>query len=429
MDNMTPAEEIFRNDRKSKTERMSHLVLMLNEASKRYYTNTENGPAMSDKLYDKMFAELTQLEWETGIIFSDSPTKRVGFREDEGKIKHDYPVLSLKDTKSTDELLYFIKEEEAVLSWKLDGVSIMLYYDNGHLTRAVSRGDGYTGKDITENVRFMRDVPKILPGIPLKDGRMIIRGEGCLTLSEFNAIKKTKQGERYSNPRNLASGIINSKRASSTLLRHMTFVAHGLVQPNDIHTTRSAQYEFMTDLGFEVVPYSIVSNYELLKEIEEYTSRVEYYDFPVDGLVLTLNDISLGEAMGSTARFPRHSLAFKWPDEYKFSKVTGMKWSVSLAGLITPVVIFEPITLEGTMVQQANLHSLKIFEDLQIGRGDVLKVFKANKIIPEIEENMTRSGTEVHPDICPACGNKTSVVESKNTKKLYCYTCLRKYIP
>ena len=413
---------------KAQKERVAHLVLMLNEACRRYYVDTDNGPAMSDSMYDKMLAELKALEEKTGVQLPDSPTRRVGFNEDGDKIQHTYPILSLKDTKSTDDLLRFIKDEPAVLSWKLDGISIVLYYKDGHLDRALSRGDGHWGKDITRNILLMRYIPTKIKA----KGDVIIRGEGCLSLKEFNQLKQTKEGERYSNPRNLAAGLVNATKTSSILLRHMSFIAHSAILLSETGArlkTRDEQLRYMTRLGFNVVPYSIVANYELLYEVESYTKRLEDYDFPVDGLVLTLNDISLGESLGSTARFPRHSMAFKWPDEHKDTRVTGMKWSVSGTGLITPVVIFEPVALEGTMVKQANLHNLKFFEDLAIGVGDILRVYKANKIIPEVEENFTRSVLERYPKRCPVCKQATEVVISKDkndkvvTKKLYCRAC------
>lgn len=409
-----------------KTKRMVYLASFLSDACKAYYSDTDEEPIISDKEYDKLIAELSELEKEAGDSLPWSPTKHVGFApQTSDKMAHKLPVLSLKDTKSIDDLLHFLGENEGMLSWKLDGLSIVLYYLDGKLVNALTRGDGAIGKVIFENAKQMHNVPS---EIPVK-GELVVRGEGCLALKDFELIKKTKQGERFSNPRNLAAGIINTTKAPSTLLHYMTFIAHSILfSDGDAKelTTRTAQLAYLSFFGFRVVPNSKVLNFELIREIERYTKEVSGFPYPVDGLVLALDNIAYGESLGSTAKFPRHSLAFKWPDEHKFSKVTGMKWSVSQTGLITPVVIFEPIELEGTIVKQANLHTLKFFEDLGIGRGDLLKIYKANKIIPEVEENMTRSKTEEYPRVCPVCGGPTHVVETERTRKLYCDSCGKK---
>lgn len=409
-----------------KKTRLVYLSALLSDACRAYYSDTDEEPIMSDKEYDKLIAELILLEAENGDSLPWSPTHSVGFTPQSAcKMQHIRPVLSLKDTKSVDELLHFLGENEGMLSWKLDGLSIVLYYKDGKLINALTRGDGETGRVIFENAKQMRYVPL---EIPIK-GELVVRGEGCLALKDFELIKKTKQGERFSNPRNLAAGIINTTKAPSTLLHYMAFIAHSIIfsngDANDLET-KTAQLAYLSFFGFKVVPNSKVLNFELKREIERYTKEVSGFPYPVDGLVLALDNIAYGESLGCTAKFPRHSLAFKWPDEHKFSKVTGMKWSVSQTGLITPVVIFEPIELEGTTVKQANLHNLKFFEDLGIGRGDLLKIYKANKIIPEVEENMTRSKTEEYPRVCPVCGGPTHVVETERTRKLYCNSCGKK---
>lgn len=404
-------------------ERLAYLTATLNEARKFYYADTDEEPIMSDKEYDKLTAELMQLELLTGEQLPDSPLRNVGFTPQYGyKMPHKKPILSLKDTKSVDELLHFLGENEGMVSWKLDGVSIVLYYKDGQLINALTRGDGAIGKVIFENAKNMRYVPK---EIPVK-GELIVRGEGCLSHKDFELIKQTKQGERFSNPRNLAAGIINTTKTPSTLLRYMNFIAHSIIfSDGDASTidSRTAQLAYLSFFGFRVVPNSKVLNFELIREIERYTSEVKDFEFPVDGLVLAIDDVAYGESLGATARFPKHSMAFKWPDEHKLTKVVGMKWSVSQTGLITPVVIFEPIALEGTIVKQANLHNLKFFEELSVGKGDTLKVYKANKIIPEVEENLTRSKTEKPPKTCPVCGAPTTVIETERTRKLYCTRC------
>jgi DNA ligase (NAD+) len=407
----------------TKESRMADLIDILNDARSKYYGSQKEESSISDAQYDRYLSELTRLEEETGIKLSGSPTMKVGFDEpEEDKIKHYAPVLSLKDTKSVDEMLNFLGEEEGILSWKVDGIGIVLYYSLGKLTLALSRGDGHYGKDITKNVMLMRNVPTTIPIL----NRVIIRGEGCLSLREFDQIKKTKEGEKYSNPRNTASGLINGTKTTNILLRHMNFVAHSVVLfEGDRYDfpTRELQLQCLQGLGFKVVPHVTVLNFELTHEIERYTREVENFEFPVDGLVLSLNDLKYGESLGATAKFPKHSIAFKWPDEEVLTTVTGMKWSVSPTGLITPVVGLKPVWLEGTEVKQANLHSLKIFEELSIGIGDTLRIFKANKIIPEVADNLTRSRTEGYPRHCPVCDSETTVVITDKTRKLYCYTC------
>lgn len=407
-----------------KESRMADLIDILNDAARTYYTssNGEESP-VSDAQYDRYLRELISLEEETGIKLNGSPTMRVGFAELEGdKIKHHSPILSLKDTKSIDELLRFIGEKEGLLSWKLDGVSIVLYYSAGTLQRAVSRGDGHYGKDITKNVVTMSHIPMTIPA----KNNIIIRGEGCISIKDFDKLKKTKEGEKYKNPRNMVSGLINATRTTNVLLRYTKFIAHSAILLEGCGRdswTRRQQLEHMKQLGFRVVPHTTVLNFELGTVIDGYTKEVARFEFPVDGLVLSINDIQYGNSLGITSKFPKHSLAFKWPDVRATTTVKGMKWSVSRTGLITPVVIFKPVILEGTEVKQANLHSLKIFEDLHIGVGDTIEIFKANKIIPEVAENLTRSRTEEFPKHCPVCGSPTHISVTNKTRKLYCYPC------
>ena len=404
---------------------MEHLTLMLNEACRRYYTDTDQGPAMSDALYDKMLRELIALEEETSESLPGTPTKRVGFAPSySDRAAHCCPILSLKDTKSVDELLHFLGQHTGVLSWKLDGISIVLHYVNGKLINALTRGDGMIGQNITNNAVRMRGVPLQISS----RGSLFVRGEGCLSMKEFEQIRQTKEGEKYANPRSAAAGIINTSTAPSVLLKHMSFVAHSIVSTDDKSThlkTYSDQLMYLENLDFNVVYHKKVLNFELKHEIEWFTKQVQAYEYPVDGLVLALNNLEYGASLGATAKFPKHSMAFKWPDEWKFAEVIGVKWSVSRTGLITPVVLIKPVALEGTIVKQANLHNLKFFESLDIGKGDTLKVYKANKIVPEVEENMTRSGTERYPVKCPVCGGKTTVVETEKTRKLYCYNCAK----
>lgn len=403
-------------------ERMNKLVHILNEASKAYYSSTGESP-LTDVEYDRYLRELDSLERETGSIFPESPTKKVGFKDEDGKkIKHDRPILSLKSTKEVEDILEFIGDHDVVLSWKLDGVSIVLYYVDGKLEKALSRGDGHIGKDITKNVILMKDTPLEIHSV----GSTIIRGEGCISVKDFDVLKQTTEGEKYSNPRNLASGLINSTKTTSILLNSMTFIAHSVIYSDDNKNpidSRMKQLLYLESLGFKVVEHNLVDFSNFLSAIDRCTEILETYPYPVDGLVFSWDDLLYSEVVGCTGRYPRHSLAFKWPDEVKETIVKGMTWSVSKTGLITPIVEFEPIFLEGTIVKRANLHSLKTFNNLSIGVGDVIRVYKANKIIPHVEENLTRSKTEEYPRICPVCGEFTTVITNDVTEKLYCDHC------
>lgn len=403
-------------------EQMKELIAGLNDAARRYYTLGEQS-SMTDKEYDAKLKELSELEYATEIIFDDSPTQRVGYIDmDCKKVKHEIPLLSLNSTKELDDIDAFIRDQQGVLSWKIDGVSITLYYEMGLLKRALSRGNGIWGKDITKNVVLMMNVPLTIPN----KNAIIVRGEGCISLKEFDLLKKTQEGEKYMNPRNLASGLINGTKTTSLLLKHMKFIAHSILKLDgellDVKT-RKERLLYLEKLGFKVVENYLVDAKHARNCIIDMSENANSYPYPVDGLVLALNDLLFSESLGATAKFPHDSIAFKWPDETKETCVIGMKWSVSNTGLITPIVQFKPILLEGTTVKQANLHSLKIFQELKIGIGDKILIYKANKIIPRVERNLTNSNTEKHPTDCPVCGNLTTVIITDKTEKLQCNNC------
>ena len=409
----------------NKKARMRELITTLNQATKFYEMGAEKMP---DKKWDKLFAELMVLEMETGIQLPNSPTANVGVSNESYLFNHQYPILSLKSTKNEEDLINFLKDKEGVLSWKLDGISVILYYEKGHLVNAATRGDGLYGKDIFEKAKMLQGVPKRLN----QKIDCIIRGEAVCRLDTFEQIRNTKQGERYSNPRSLVAGLLNpTSKVHNTLLKHIWFIAHTPIELDVEEVGRAKtlmdSLRYLQDLGFviDVLDAATVEQSSIKFAIAVTNSIVDGCPFPVDGLVLSYNDLDYGASLGVTNHHPKHSIAFKWPDVSKTSIVTGMKWSVSRTGLITPVVQFEPIELEGTMVSQANLHSLKIFEDLMIGKGDIIEVYKANKIIPEVKENLTRSGKEKHPKKCPECDNKTHVHKTDKTRKLYCYRCVK----
>jgi DNA ligase (NAD+) len=402
-------------------DKMNLVITILNDARKKYHRGQES--PLTDTEYDLYMANLSSLETKAGRRLPGSPTAdyAVGYEPEEEKIEHPYPVLSLKDTKDVDELLRFLDGEDGVLSWKLDGISIVLYYNNGVLNSAVSRGDGHVGQDITKNVQLMRGVPETIQ----YRRKFIVRGEGVISIKDFELLKQTEEGDHYSNPRNMVAGLINRTKTFSPLIVSAAFVAHTIMSDTSGHRiyTRNDQLLYLKELGFRVVPHSIVRNFELKPEIERYTNEVESYEYPVDGLVLAINSIEAGEARGTTASHPKHSMAFKWPDISALTRVVAMEWSVSSTGLITPIVIFEPVQLEGTIVQRANLHNLRKFKSLGIGFGDIIKVHKANKIIPEVEENLSRTATFEYPLLCPVCGKPTNVVTNDVTEKLYCWQC------
>lgn len=399
-------------------KRMVYLIETLNDARDAYYCPFDVESPLSDKEYDKLFDELIELETATGIRMSDSPTSQVGFPvpDSERKVKHFAPILSLNYTKKPEEIQEFLGAQDGVLSWKLDGVSIVLYYMDGELKLAASRGNGIHGKDITHNVTRLNNVPRTIG----TKNELIIRGEGVMSLSDFEIINKEIEDKGYSNPRNLTAGLLNATRNISPLLERVSFVAHTIVHMQEQISSYQAQLECLECLGFDVVESFLVNKDTVRDKIQSLSDTASSYRYPVDGLVLTYNDTKYARSLGSTQRAPRHSMSFKWPDATAETQVTGMKWSVSPTNQITPVVLVKQTPLEGTMVRQINLHNLKKFESLQIGIGDTVRIYKANKIIPSIEENLTRSNTERYPEYCPICGATTCVIESAMTRKLYC---------
>ena len=425
----------------AQSNRMQHLVDVLIEACRVYYRDVDESPIMSNKEYDDLFLELARLELRTGVVLHNSPTKNVGYSQNGGtdKAKHVAPILSLKNTKDIDDLQRFIGDRDGVLSWKLDGIGLVLYYFNGELERALTRGDGYVGKVVTDKALCMKNVPKKIA----YKGTLVVRGEAVISLTRFEQVKQTSEGEKYGdNPRNVVAGIMNTIKPSKILLQNISFVAHTLVQilnlnwesnynPSykcliDTRDSYSDKLLFLRHVGFEVVEHVTVYNYTLIFEIETLTSiAINDIDYPVDGLVLTVNDSVYGESLGSTAKYPKHSIAFKWQDEVKLTTVIGMKWSVSKTGLITPIAILKPVVIDNTTVSQANMHNLSFFEKFKMGVGDIVQVYKANKIVPEIAENMSRTGTLKHPEKCPVCGCDTEVVRTDKTAKLYCRNCAR----
>ena len=401
-------------------QRMKELVETLNQASKAYYQ--EDRELMSNQEYDSLYDQLEQLEKETGTVLTNSPTVRVGYEavNELPKEEHPSPMLSLDKTKDKEVLRAFIGSHKSLLSWKLDGLTIVLTYENGELIKAVTRGNGIVGEVITNNARVFKNIPLRIP----YKGQLVLRGEAIITYSEFERINKTigDADAKYKNPRNLCSGSVRQLNNEITAKRNVRFYAFALVSATDVdfENSREKQFIWLKEQGFEVVEYRVVTAQTLDEAMEYFSTAIVDNDFPSDGLVVTYDDIAYGESLGSTAKFPRNSFAFKWADEMRETKLVDMEWSPSRTGLINPVAIFEPVELEGTTVSRASVHNISIVKELQLGIGDTIKVYKANMIIPQIAENLTRSGNLVIPDKCPVCGYEARIRQENDVETLYC---------
>lgn len=403
-----------------KKERMQELIKILNEASKAYYA--EDREIMSNFEYDRLYEELEGLEKETGIVLSGSPTVSVGYEsvEELPKERHESPMLSLGKTKSREELKDWLQGKEAILSWKLDGLTVVLTYRNGALFKAVTRGNGEIGEVITGNARTFKNIPL---NIAFK-GELVLRGEAVITYSDFEKINEEipEAEAKYKNPRNLCSGSVRQLNNEITAKRNVRFYAFTLVSAEDadFHNSREEQFRFLEKQGFEVVERKMVTPDTILSAISEFENKIPAYDVPSDGLVLTYEDIAYGKSLGRTAKFPRDAIAFKWADEIRETTLTEVEWSASRTGLINPVAIFTPVELEGTTVSRASVHNVSIVKELKLGIGDRITVYKANMIIPQIAENLTQSGNLPIPATCPVCGGETRIQNMNDTETLYC---------
>lgn len=400
--------------------RMKELVSVLNKASEAYYA--QDTEIMSNYEYDRLYDELTSLEEKTGVIMANSPTVKVGYEavEELPKERHERPMLSLAKTKSREELREWLNDKEALLSWKLDGLTIVLTYDGGKLVKAVTRGNGEVGEVVTNNARVFQNVPL---SIPFQE-ELILRGEAVITYSEFTRINsQIEEAEaKYKNPRNLCSGSVRQLSNEITAERNVRFYAFSLVKAEgaEFHDSRTAQFDFLIQQGFDVVEFKTVNADTILDEISYFENKIAGYDVPSDGLVLTYEDIAYGQSLGRTAKFPRDSIAFKWADELRETVLQEMEWSASRTGLINPVAIFEPVELEGTTVSRASVHNISIVRGLKLGIGDRITVYKANMIIPQIAENLTQSDTLEIPAVCPVCGQPTQIRQVNDVQSLYC---------
>jgi len=403
-----------------KKKRIKELVEILNKAAKSYYVDAVE--IMPNIEYDKLYDELLELEKETNVVLSNSPTQNVGY-EIAGELPkkaHESPMLSLDKTKSVEDLREWLGDNKALLSWKMDGLTIVLTYRDGELVEAVTRGNGTIGEVITNNAKNFQNIPL---KIEFK-GELILRGEAIIKYSDFKRINDAIEdaAAKYKNPRNLCSGSVRQLNPAITKARMVYCNIFNVVKADgvDFENSKAKQFEWAKNEGFDVVEYKFTDSKSIADDIAEFESKIESNDIPSDGLVLLLDDIALGERLGSTSKFPRNAMAFKWSDERQVTKLKYIEWSPSRTGLINPVAVFEPVELEGTTVSRASLHNVSIFEDLMLGVGDEISVYKANMIIPQVYENLTKSNTEKVPDTCPACGSHASIKQDNESKVLMC---------
>ena len=414
----------------NKLDRIKELVEILNEAGKAYYS--KGTEIMSNFEYDALYDELVALEKETGHVLSNSPTINVGFEtlSELPKERHESPMLSLDKTKQREELRDWLGDNVGLLSWKLDGLTIVLTYENGSLSKAVTRGNGEIGEIITNNAKVFKNIPL---NIPYK-GKLVLRGEAIISYSDFERINELipEADAKYKNPRNLCSGSVRQLNNKITKERNVQFRAFNLVSAENVDFKNSRQYQFewLKEQGFDVVEYKRVTKDNILDEIQNFYDAIPTNDLPSDGLVILYDDIAYGDSLGRTAKFPRNSMAFKWSDETAKTNLRKIEWSASRTGLLNPVAIFDTVELEGTNVSRASVHNISVMEGLNLGLGDEIEVFKANMIIPQIAKNLTNSGNMPIPDTCPVCGGKTEVRSINDVKFLYCVNedCQAKHV-
>ena len=413
-----------------KKKRMRELVELLNRARRAY--EQENTEIMSNYEYDQLYDELQGLEQELNTTLASSPTINVGYEvlSELPKERHERPMLSLDKTKDVERLKEFLGDQKAMISWKLDGLRIVLTYRNGELEKAVTRGNGEVGEVITNNAKVFKNIPLRIP----YTGELVLRGEAVIGYKDFAKINDEIEDvdARYKNPRNLCSGSVRQLNNKITAQRNVRFYAFTLVRADgvDFENSRLYQMDWLRDQGFDVVEHHPVTRDTIEDEVKWFADHIEKNDIPSDGLVLVYDDIAYGESLGTTAKFPRDSFAFKWADEIRETTLLEIEWSPSRTGLINPVAVFEPVELEGTTVSRASVHNISIMEELELGVGDRIQVYKANMIIPQIAENLTRSGVRDIPKVCPVCGGETRINMENETKTLVCTNprCQAKHI-
>ena len=399
--------------------RIKELISVLNEASKAYYQ--KDAEIMSNQEYDRLYDELVELEKESGIILANSPTQRVGYTvlSNLKKVKHDSPILSLDKTKETDKLKSFLGQKAGILSWKLDGLTIVLTYENGELVQAITRGNGEIGEDVTHNAKVFANLPLY---ISFK-GNLVLRGEGVISYSEFQRInEELPEEEAYKNPRNLCSGTVRQLNSEIAAKRRVKFFAFTLVneEGETLFDSKAENIQWLKNLGFDVVEHKLVTAETVEQEVEWFRNHVQENDIASDGLVLTFDSVSYSESLGRTAKYPKDSIAFKWADEMAETTLREIEWNTSRTGLMNPIAIFDPVELEGSTVSRASVHNVSILRELKLGIGDKIKVYKANMIIPQIAENLTGSATAEIPKKCFVCGGETQIKKQRDGEALYC---------
>lgn len=401
-----------------KLNRMKELIEILNNASRLYYQYST--PIMTDFEYDKLYDELEKLEKETNTILSNSPTQNVEPEAIDSlvKVEHPAPMLSLSKTKNISELASFLENQEGLLSWKLDGLTIVLTYKDGKLSSGVTRGNGIIGEVITENVKKFKNIPLTIP----YKGTLVVRGEAVIKYSDFNKMNEELDDDssQYKNPRNLCSGSVRQLDSKVTAKRNVNCIIFALIESEKKFKLKSEEFEWLKSLGFDIVEYHKVTSNNLEEQVLYFKNKINEYDIPSDGLVLLYNDIEYGKQLGTTAKYPKNAIAFKWQDETAETKLIDVDWLVSRTGLINPVAVFEPVELEGTIVSRASLHNVSILQGLSLGIGDTILVYKANMIIPQIADNLTQSNSLAIPNKCPVCNHEARIISSNDVKYLYC---------
>ena len=401
-----------------KLNRMKELIEILNNASRLYYQYST--PIMTDFEYDKLYDELEKLEKETNTVLSNSPTQNVEPEAIDSlvKVEHPAPMLSLSKTKSISELASFLGNQEGLLSWKLDGLTIVLTYKDGKLSSGVTRGNGIIGEVITENVKKFKNIPLTIT----YKGTLVVRGEAVIKYSDFNKMNEELDDDssQYKNPRNLCSGSVRQLDSKVTAKRNVNCIIFALIESEKKFKLKSEEFEWLKSLGFDIVEYHKVTSNNLEEQVLYFKNKINEYDIPSDGLVLLYNDIEYGKQLGTTAKYPKNAIAFKWQDETAETKLIDVDWLVSRTGLINPVAVFEPVELEGTIVSRASLHNVSILQGLSLGIGDTILVYKANMIIPQIADNLTQSNSLTIPNKCPVCNHEARIISSNDVKYLYC---------
>lgn len=401
-----------------KLNRMKELIEILNNASRLYYQYST--PIMTDFEYDKLYDELEKLEKETNTVLSNSPTQNVEPEAIDSlvKVEHPAPMLSLSKTKSISELASFLGNQEGLISWKLDGLTIVLTYKDGKLSSGVTRGNGIIGEVVTENVKKFKNIPLTIP----YKGTLVVRGEAVIKYSDFNKMNEELDDEssQYKNPRNLCSGSVRQLDSKVTAKRNVNCIIFALIESEKKFKLKSEEFEWLKSLGFDVVEYHKVTSNNIEEQVLYFKNKINEYDIPSDGLVLLYNDIEYGKQLGTTAKYPKNAIAFKWQDETAETKLIDVDWLVSRTGLINPVAVFEPVELEGTIVSRASLHNVSILQGLSLGIGDTILVYKANMIIPQIADNLTQSNSLTIPNKCPVCNHEARIISSNDVKYLYC---------